>query len=101
MVRWGAERHVQALVLGCRVDRVSSLSGLRPAYQFMTGQSLARSSFHGCFTAPLAELMRRLTVNALAAAAAAKRHMLRDAFKPFIEVLRVDDATGPASERDL
>jgi len=82
---------VQALVLGFRVDRVRSLSGLRRAYQLMTGQSLARSSFHGRFTAPLAELMRRLTVDALQVAAA-KRHSLRDAFKPFIEVLAIDSS---------
>ena len=82
---------VQSLVLGFRVDRVRSLSGLRRAYQLMTGQSLARSSFHGRFTAPLAELMRRLTVDALQAAAA-PRTKLRDAFKPFVEVLSVDSS---------
>ena len=55
-------RLVQALVLGFRLDRVRSLSGLRRAYQLMTGQWLARSSFHARFTAPFAELMRRLTL---------------------------------------
>jgi IS4 transposase len=82
-------RFVQALVLGFRTDRVRSLSGLRRTYQLMTGQSLARSSFHGRFTAELAELMRRLTVDSLESVARQRRR-LRSVFKPFIEVLALD-----------
>jgi len=86
-----AVRLVQALVLGFRIGRSRSMSGLRRGYQLITGQSLARSSFHGRFTASLVKLMRQLTVDALQGAAV-KRHRLRGAFEPFIEVLAIDSS---------
>ena len=84
-------RLVQALVLGFRLERVRSLSGLRRAYRLMTGESLARSSFHERFTDSLVELMRRLTLDALERTSAS-RPRLRNAFRPFVEVLAVDSS---------
>ncbi|MBK7586095.1 MAG: IS4 family transposase [Myxococcales bacterium] len=80
---------VQALVLGFSLDRVRSLSGLRRAYQLLAGATLARSSFHGRFTAELVQLMRQLADEALGKTTGAKEK-LRKAFKPFADVLAID-----------
>ncbi len=78
---------IRALVLGFCLDRSRTLNGLRQAYQLLTGDSLARSSFYARFTAALVQLLEVVVANALSEPQAPK---VRDAFGAFREVLALD-----------
>jgi len=79
---------VQALVLGFFAGRQRTLSGLRRAYLLLSGQNLARSSFHKRFTKGLGTLLRRLVDDALCATELAVK--ATGALSAFREVLAVD-----------
>ena len=82
---------VHSLVLGFSTGERRSLSGLRRAYLRTTGVRLAPSSFHARFSAPLAQLMRTLLLDALERLGRS-RPKTRAVFAPFVEVLAVDGA---------
>jgi hypothetical protein len=82
---------VASLVLGFSAGERRSLTGLRRVYGSAIGVRLAPSSFYARFTAPLVELMRTLTFEALEQLGR-KRPKMRSVFAPFREVLAVDSA---------
>ena len=58
---------VWTLVLGFQVGAKRTLEGLRQLYQRSSGQSLGRASFYGRLSTPMATMLRRLALDALAA----------------------------------
>ena len=80
---------VYSVVLGFAMGHGRTVTGLRRAFEFATGKTVARSSFHERFSAALVALFERLTNDAMEALAA-KRPKLRDAFSAFLEVLAID-----------
>lgn len=88
---------VYALVLGFGSARTRSLSAFRRLYMRTSGVVLARSSFHGRFSEPLAHLLKRLLE--LAISSDTKRPTsLRGVASAFVEVLAVDSSIVRVSE---